>query len=81
MGVPPPPPPLDRASQRDAVGGVIFICLGIAVGGLAALVLLGYSISGSHDLGQIISTEVVLGCVTLVLLFFGIRAVRRPPID
>ena len=63
------------------MGGLIFVCLGVAVGGLAALVLLGYSISGSHDLGQIISTEVVLGLVTLILLFFGIKAVRRPPID
>jgi hypothetical protein len=62
------------------VGGLIFICLGVAVGGLAALVLLGYSISGSHDLGQIISGEAVLGCVALVLLGFGIWARRRPPI-
>ncbi len=63
------------------MGGLVFICLGVTLGSLAALVLLGYSISGSHDLGQLISTEVVLGGVTLVLLFFGIRAMRRPPMD
>ena len=63
------------------MGGLIFICLGLAVGGFGALVLLGYGISGSHDLGQIIFAEAVLGCVTAVLLGFGIWAVRRPPIE